>query len=28
MVENAATFPPGHLAEHKVNLVPVLGKVA
>jgi hypothetical protein len=22
-IENAATFPPGHLAEHKVNLVPV-----
>jgi hypothetical protein len=22
-LENAATFPPGHLAEHKVSLVPV-----
>jgi hypothetical protein len=22
-LENAATFPPGHLAEHKVTLVPV-----
>ena len=22
-IENAATFPPGHLAEHKVSLVPV-----
>ncbi len=22
-VENAATFPPGHLAEHKVSLAPV-----
>ncbi len=22
-VENATTFPPGHLAEHKVSLVPV-----
>jgi hypothetical protein len=22
--ENAATFPPGHLSEHKVTLVPVL----
>lgn len=23
-LENAATFPPGHLAEHKVSLVPVV----
>jgi hypothetical protein len=22
-LENASTFPPGHLAEHKVSLVPV-----
>ena len=22
-IENAASFPPGHLAEHKVSLVPV-----
>jgi hypothetical protein len=22
-IENAATFPPGHLSEHKVSLVPV-----
>jgi hypothetical protein len=22
-IENAAQFPPGHLAEHKVSLVPV-----
>jgi hypothetical protein len=22
-IENAATFPPGHLAEHKVSLVPI-----
>jgi hypothetical protein len=22
-LENATTFPPGHLAEHKVSLVPV-----
>ena len=22
-IENAATFPPGHLASHKVSLVPV-----
>ena len=22
-LENAATFPPGHLAEHKVSLVPI-----
>jgi hypothetical protein len=22
-IENATTFPPGHLAEHKVTLVPV-----
>jgi hypothetical protein len=22
-IENASTFPPGHLAEHKVSLVPV-----
>jgi hypothetical protein len=22
-LENAATFPPGHLAEHKVTLIPV-----
>jgi uncharacterized protein (DUF58 family) len=22
-IENAAAFPPGHLAEHKVSLVPV-----
>jgi hypothetical protein len=22
-LENAATFPPGHLAEHKVTLVPI-----
>ena len=22
-LENAASFPPGHLAEHKVSLVPV-----
>jgi hypothetical protein len=22
-LENASTFPPGHLATHKVNLVPV-----
>jgi hypothetical protein len=22
-LENAATFPPGHLAEHKVSLAPV-----
>jgi hypothetical protein len=23
-LENASTFPPGHLAEHKVSLVPVV----
>jgi hypothetical protein len=23
-LENAATFPPGHLSEHKVSLVPIL----
>jgi len=23
-IENASTFPPGHLAEHKVSLVPIL----
>ena len=23
-LENAATFPPGHLAEHKVSLAPVV----
>ena len=23
-LENASSFPPGHLAEHKVTLVPVL----
>lgn len=22
-IENATTFPPGHLAEHKVSLVPI-----
>jgi hypothetical protein len=22
-IENAASFPPGHLAEHKVSLIPV-----
>ena len=22
-LENASTFPPGHLAEHKVSLVPI-----
>jgi hypothetical protein len=22
-IENAASFPPGHLSEHKVSLVPV-----
>jgi hypothetical protein len=22
-LENAATFPPGHLSEHKVSLVPI-----
>ena len=22
-LENASTFPPGHLTEHKVSLVPI-----
>jgi hypothetical protein len=22
-LENASTFPPGHIAEHKVSLVPI-----